>query len=154
MKDQPRINTPCPACGSTTLFIGSAGRLTCSLIGCKDPTAMDRITRVMYDKDPNGMDAKTPGAKLDGGKTMAGVIADFGLALLAVAEVGTYGIKKYSRGGWENVPEGVQRYEDAMWRHLLREKSELLDPESGLLHEAHAAWCALARLELRLRKKT
>lgn len=90
---------------------------------------------------------------MDAGKVMAGVIADFGLALLAVSEVGTHGVKKYSRGGWEQVPDGRQRYEDAMWRHLLKEKTELFDMDSGLLHEAHTAWCALARLELKLRKK-
>ena len=108
---------------------------------------------MIEDKDPNGMDPKTPGAKLDAGKPVAGVVADFGLALLAVAEVGTYGIGKYSRGGWLQVPDSIQRYEDAMWRHLLKEKTELFDLESGLMHEAHAAWCALAKLELKLRKK-
>jgi len=35
--DEPRINTPCPSCGSRTLFIGVGGHLTCSLIGCKEP---------------------------------------------------------------------------------------------------------------------
>lgn len=27
----------CPACGSTSLFIGSGGWLTCAVIGCKEP---------------------------------------------------------------------------------------------------------------------
>lgn len=35
-KDQ-RIETPCPSCGHRTLFIGSGGHLTCSLIGCREP---------------------------------------------------------------------------------------------------------------------
>jgi hypothetical protein len=45
-----RINTPCPACGSTTLFIAHGGYLTCGLIpgrdgtgGCPDPLAADRM---------------------------------------------------------------------------------------------------------------
>lgn len=33
-----RITTPCPSCGSRTLFIGAGGHLTCSLLGCKDPS--------------------------------------------------------------------------------------------------------------------
>lgn len=109
----------------------------------------------MKERDPHGKDPKKElGAKLDQGKPLAGVVGDFGLALLAISEVGTFGIKKYARGSWEKVPEGRQRYEDAMWRHLLKEKTELFDMDSGLLHEAHFAWCALARLELKLRGKT
>jgi hypothetical protein len=37
-----------------------------------------------------------------------------------------------------------------MVRHLLAEAETDIDPESGLLHAAHAAWSALARLELML----
>ncbi len=36
MSDE-KIRTPCPACGANTLFIGSGGHLTCSVIGCKEP---------------------------------------------------------------------------------------------------------------------
>lgn len=32
-----RINTRCPSCGSSTLFVAEGGHLTCSLIGCKQP---------------------------------------------------------------------------------------------------------------------
>lgn len=90
--------------------------------------------------------------KHDNGKPLAGVIGDFGLALTAVAEVGTFGAQKYTRGGWENVPEGRIRYTDAMWRHLLNEKTMPIDEESGLLTEVHTVWNALARLELHLRE--
>jgi hypothetical protein len=39
-----------------------------------------------------------------------------------------------------------------MYRHLLAEAAgQHCDAESGLVHAAHAAWCALARLELMLR---
>ena len=34
---EPRIQTPCPSCGNHTLFIGTGGHLTCSLIGCREP---------------------------------------------------------------------------------------------------------------------
>lgn len=104
------------------------------------------------EKDPHGKKPNEAGAKLDAGKPMAGVIGDFGLALLAVAEIGTFGAKKYTRGGWQTVPDGATRYTDAMWRHLLKESREANDLDSGLSHAAHAAWNALARLELQLRK--
>lgn len=101
--------------------------------------------------DPNGIDPHTPGAKCDAGKTLGGLLGDFSLALTAVAEVGTYGANKYTRGGWQQVPDGEQRYTDALWRHLLAEQQQPLDGESGLSHAAHMAWNALARLELELR---
>ena len=51
-----------------------------------------------------------------------------------------------------SVPHGCERYTDAMYRHLLAEAAgQQCDAESGLAHAAHAAWCALARLELMLR---
>lgn len=34
---QPRIETPCPACGARSVFIGAGGHLTCAVIGCPDP---------------------------------------------------------------------------------------------------------------------
>ena len=40
---EPRIETPCPACGSRSLFIGQGGHLTCSVVGtgqngCPEPS--------------------------------------------------------------------------------------------------------------------
>lgn len=98
--------------------------------------------------DPYGIPQHELGAKLDAGKTASGLLLDFSLALDAVAQIGTYGMQKYTRGGWQHVPDGIQRYVDAQWRHMLA-KGE--DEESGFPHEWHAAWCALAALELRLR---
>jgi hypothetical protein len=82
---------------------------------------------------------------------MAGVLGDFGLALLEVAKVGTFGAKKYSRGGWQSVENGRERYRDAAVRHLLIQHVEELDDQSDLLHLAHQAWNVLAELELKLR---
>jgi len=104
------------------------------------------------EKDPHGIGQHDPGAKLDSGKILAGVLSDFSYALQAVAEVGTFGANKYSRGGWQSVPDGVTRYSDALWRHLLAERHESLDQDSGLLHAAHLAWNALSRLELKIRE--
>jgi len=105
----------------------------------------------MNDFDPNGISQHEPGAKLDANKPRAAlVLGSFSRALRAVSEVGTYGAKKYTPNGWRSVPDGIQRYSDAMVRHLLAEAEADIDPESGLLHAAHAAWSALARLELML----
>src|SRR5690606_9415436 len=107
------------------------------------------------ERDPNGIDPREPGAKLDVGKVEPELIQrGFARALLAVAEVGTYGAAKYTRDGWQDVQDGVRRYTNAMYRHLSAEhRGEERDPDTGLLHAAHAAWNALARLELMLREK-
>lgn len=107
----------------------------------------------MKEKDPLGKRKNEAGSKMDAGKPIAGVIGDFGLALLAVAKVGTFGAMKYTRGGWQSVPDGATRYKDAMWRHLLKESTERHDADSGLEHAAHVAWNSLARLELMLRSQ-
>jgi hypothetical protein len=101
--------------------------------------------------DPYGIDQHELGAKLDSGKIKAGLLVDFSNALLAVAEVGTFGANKYTRGGWQHVLNGPERYTDAMLRHLLKEPNEPNDPDSDLKHASHLAWNALARLELMLR---
>jgi hypothetical protein len=102
--------------------------------------------------DPNGIDAHVAGAKLDAGKPRPGlVLAGFALALARVTDVGTYGAGKYSDNGWMEVPDGFERYTDAMLRHWLKEAYEMNDPDTEIQHAAHLAWNALARLELLLR---
>lgn len=108
------------------------------------------------ERDPNGKSAHEAGSKLDAGKpaVMRGVVQYFPRALVAVASVSQYGAAKYTWGGWESVPDGVQRYTDALGRHLVGETIDgPADPETGLLHAAQTAWNALARLELMLRAK-
>lgn len=100
------------------------------------------------EQDPHGLDPHQPGAKLDAGKPDMSLLIDFSAALKEVARVGDYGAIKYSRGGWLQVPCGYDRYTSAMLRHTL--VNEPIDAESELLHAAHAAWNALARLELLL----
>lgn len=104
-----------------------------------------------------------PGAKLDNGKPDASLLQYFPRALLEVARVGSYGQRKYTRGGWQYVDDGVTRYTAAMMRHFLAEQIEgtydtdPLAAELGysdeLRHDAQVAWNALARLELRLREE-
>lgn len=98
----------------------------------------------------------TGAVKYDGGKPSVwrGVVNYFPRAVLAVAEVSTFGAKKYAWNGWEGVEEGFERYKDAQNRHALKAATgETTDPDSRLLHLAHEAWGALASLELYLRKK-
>jgi len=103
------------------------------------------------DRDPNGTPQHAPGAKLDAGKPRVGLaLSGFSHALLEVAKVTTYGAEKYTPNGWVSVPNGVERYTDAMLRHYLAESVDQHDEESGLLHAAQVAWNALARLELML----
>lgn len=104
--------------------------------------------------DPNGLDQHAPGAKLDAGKIRPDlVLGAFAKALEQVAIIGTYGADKYSDNGWLEVEDGMKRYADAASRHYLKMKQgEILDPESGLPHQAHYAWNVLAGLELTMRK--
>jgi len=90
------------------------------------------------------------GVKHDSGKQLTGILyEDFPHALSGIADVATFGARKYTRNGWRTVPDGLQRYTDAMHRHLLAAaKGEVCDPESGLLHMYHVAWNALAITEL------
>lgn len=106
----------------------------------------------MAELDPTGRAAHEPGAKLDAGKPRCTlVLGGFSRALEHVAKVGTFGAAKYTDNGWRTVPNGEERYTDALWRHLLQEAQGIeCDPDSGLLHAAHTAWNALARLELML----
>ena len=108
------------------------------------------------ERDPSGLDPKQGGAKLDAGKPCVwrGAIDYFPGAIRAVATVSTFGATKYSWNGWSTVPQGFERYSDAMVRHLIAESAEgPYDNDSGLLHAAHVAWGALARLEFLLREK-
>lgn len=111
-------------------------------------------TFAALEADPNGKKPNEAGAKLDAGKNRLGlVLCGFARALQEVGKVGTYGANKYTDNGWMEVPDGERRYTDAMLRHLMREATgEELDPDTGLHHAAHAAWNALARLDLALRK--
>ena len=106
------------------------------------------------ESDPNGKAQHETGAKLDAGKPRLGlVLGAFANALVEVGKVGTYGAQKYTDNGWLDVPKGKARYTDALLRHVLAETNETHDPDTLLLHAAHAAWNALARLELVLRKR-
>lgn len=107
------------------------------------------------ESDPSGKDPHSPGAKLDAGKLRAGlVLDDFAHALKAVSEIGTFGANKYTPSGWLDVPDAIERYNDAMVRHrLARLTGEEVDPDSGMKHIYHEAWNMLAVVELMERGK-
>lgn len=111
----------------------------------------------MTEADPHGIDPHESGAKLDSGKPKVrkGLLEQFPRACMAIAEVSEFGAAKYTWRGWEKVKNGITRYGDAQARHICKAAIEGgIDPDSGLLHAAHEAWNALARLELILKEKT
>jgi hypothetical protein len=110
------------------------------------------------ESDPYGKSAKAPGSKLDAGKSpvFQGLLDYFPLACSAVANVSRVGAIKYAWKGWESVPDGFNRYSNALGRHLLKSGVDetMLDENgnvAGIQHEAEAAWNAMARLELLLK---
>lgn len=123
-----------------------------------DPAKSVNGAIVVYPKqesDPTGAKPHQPGAKLDAGKLpiMQGVIQYFPRALQAVSGVSQAGAEKYTWDGWETVPDGINRYGNALGRHLLAETIEgPYDKDTGCLHAAQVAWNALAVLELTLRR--
>jgi hypothetical protein len=96
---------------------------------------------------------KSPGAKHDAGKVpIHSVLAYFPRALEQVARVSEHGAKLHGWNTWDTIDDPLTRYANADLRHELAIcKGEQTDPESNLLHLAHKAWNALARLELTLK---
>lgn len=146
-----------PQCFGQFRFGASYGERECSTCLHIDPCTEQTATNIHAKERAHlsSVDLHAPGAKDDKAKPMAGVLLDFSRALQTVVDVGTYGAKKYTRTGWATVPEGSQRYLDAMMRHLLAMDVDPdgLDKETGLPHLAHVAWNALAVLELQARRK-
>ena len=76
------------------------------------------------------------GMKFDTGKLQYSLIPPE--TLTALAEVLTFGARKYAPNNWVLVQDGETRYLDAAFRHLEAfRKGETHDPESGLHHLAH-----------------
>lgn len=116
-----------------------------------------------YEKDPNGIAPNTPGAKLDANKApiYEGLLDYFPRACEAVANVSKYGATKYTWKGWEKVKNGINRYLNAMLRHVTKLSKEgewdseaKNDPKypADIMHRAQIAWNAMASLELKLRE--
>jgi hypothetical protein len=95
------------------------------------------------------------GIKHDSGKLrLAEMMQDFREPLSAVCRVWEFGADKYEKSNWQKVDNALDRYTNAMLRHLMEEQASDYDRESYLLHAAHVAWNALARLHFILKDKT
>lgn len=91
------------------------------------------------------------GRKFDTGKTRYGLLPP--LALEETAKVLTAGALKYEPENWRRVPNGIERYFDALLRHVWAwKRGEMLDPETDLHHLAHAVCCAMFIIDLELEK--
>ena len=104
-----------------------------------------------YNNDAEAV--KAGAVKYDAGKPtlLKGGLTYFPRAIALISAVSHFGASKYAWNGWRDVPNGFDRYSEAMLRHLVEEGSaDPLDPDSRLPHIGHTAWNALARTELYL----
>ena len=84
--------------------------------------------------------------KDDGKKPNLAILLDTPKAMGEVARVLEYGAAKYDRKNWAKCDD-PERYMAAALRHLTAyHNGEILDPESGRSHLAHAV-CSLLSLE-------
>lgn len=77
------------------------------------------------------------GMKFDTGKLRYSLVPH--IAFKGLAEVLTFGADQYAPNSWQTVPNGKERYLDALYRHIEAYRNgEILDSESGLSHLSHA----------------
>ncbi|QOI69527.1 hypothetical protein XaavBphi31_30 [Xanthomonas phage Xaa_vB_phi31] len=95
------------------------------------------------------------GLKFDAGKVRPSLlIQGMPRALLRVADVLTFGAKKYEAHSWKQVENGEERYNDAKLRHMFAEAlGDNQDSESGIEHLAHEICNSLFLLEKLLIKQ-
>lgn len=97
------------------------------------------------------MENKQEGIKYDTGKPrLFEMIEDFKEPLIEVAKVWAFGADKYEKHNWAYVDNAIDRYSNALIRHML--EGDGTDQESELLHASHVAWNALARLYFIIQK--
>lgn len=88
---------------------------------------------------------ETPALKFDAGKPRLELLSV--PAMEAIAEVMTFGAKKYAAHNWRKGFEWSRLFGAAL-RHLFAAlRGEDKDPESGLPHLAHAGCCVMFLLE-------
>lgn len=77
-----------------------------------------------------------PGKEYDQGKTRWDLVP--WEAVEPLADILTFGSKKYGDNSWQRVDNAVERYKAALFRHLIAWcKGERKDPESGRSHLHH-----------------
>ena len=93
--------------------------------------------------------------KNDQGKAPLGLLASVLKELGDVAKVMAFGNIKYkSVWNYQTIDRGHERFVDAGLRHAYADAAgEVLDPESGQPHLAHAACCFLMALWFRKRQE-
>lgn len=150
---QAKWHTACPKCGKTADGENYHGEYYCS--HC-DHTFQWKEGRIRCEKCNVELEGASPlmrrpwlcpkcsdvGVKYDGAKTMWSLLPL--KPVQSIVEVLQYGAAKYAPDNWKNVPEGRTRYYDAAMRHLTAWwGGEVLDPDSGCHHLAHAGCCIL-----------
>ena len=95
------------------------------------------------------------GIKFDKDKRrLAEMILDFAPEIKEVCKIWEFGANKYGKSNWKQLEDAEIRYTNALLRHMVAEETEgAYDEESKLLHAAHVAWNALARLHFILQDK-
>ena len=110
-------------------------------------------------KDPFLHQENIKDMKFDQGKLLAAIpFEDFPDAIKELIKVCTFGAQKYARSSWKDVPNGMQRYNDARARHFIDVKLGITseketDEESNIDHLAHEAWNCLALLQLKIEQR-
>lgn len=91
------------------------------------------------------------GDKFDDGKPQPRLLPP--VPVMAIVGVLTFGAAKYSVDNWQEVPNAVDRYTDALLRHVFAWMGgERVDQESKLHHLAHAGCCVLFLLWFELKE--
>lgn len=76
------------------------------------------------------MESKSSGVKYDSGKTQYTLVPPY--ALEAVAKNLTVGLIKYEeRDNWKKVPDAVERYLGALYRHLEKHRMGIIYDEDS-----------------------
>ena len=120
----------CPNCKSTRVFHNGNGAYSCDSCGATDI--------IQYDLDTANDPPK--GLKHDKGKLRYSLIPP--IALKALASILTFGADKYAPNNWQLIDSPVERYTDALYRHLEAWRAgEHTDSESGKPHLWHAFTC-------------
>ena len=75
-------------------------------------------------------------------------------ALQEIVKVLQAGAVKYLPDNWMRVPNAIERYREALLRHVIADANgELIDKDYGLLHLAHAGCCILFLIWFYIRDK-
>ena len=144
--------TVCPICNHPTRYPRSnPNAWECTFCGTSglstENLRLDAYSvSVPYIDEPSSFTVvnKPGGLKYDSGKLCYDLVPP--ATIKAIAEVLTFGAKKYAPNAWQTVTDGETRYIAALMRHFEAYRAgEDFDLESGKSHLAHCL-CNLAFL--------